>query len=116
MNVSKLFKSFYYAFQGIRTALLQQNMKVHVVCAIAVIIAGFVTGLSPIEWSILVIVISLVISLEMINTAIEAIVDLASPTIHPLAKIAKDVAAGSVLVFAIVSVIIGGLIFIPKWF
>jgi len=116
MNVNKLVKSFNYAFQGICTAFLQQNMKVHVVCAIAVIIAGFVTGLSPIEWSILVIVISLVISLEMINTAIEAIVDLASPTIHPLAKIAKDVAAGSVLVFAIVSVIIGGLIFIPKWF
>lgn len=116
MNANKLFKSFNFAFQGICTALLQQNMKVHVVCAIAVIIAGFVTGLSPIEWSILVIVISMVISLEMINTAIEAIVDLASPTIHPLAKIAKDVAAGSVLVFAIASVIIGGLIFIPKWF
>ena len=116
MNANMLFKSFNYAFQGMCTAFLQQNMKVHVVCAIAVIIAGFVTGLSPLEWSILVFVIAGVISLEMFNTAIEAIVDLASPTIHPLAKVAKDVAAGSVLVFAIASVIIGGLIFFPKWF
>lgn len=116
MNVSKLFKSFYYAFQGICTALLQQNMKVHVTCAIAVIISGFATGLSPVEWSILLIVIGAVISLEMMNTAIEAVVDLASPSIHPLAKKAKDVSAGSVFVFAVVSVIIGGLIFIPKWF
>ncbi len=116
MNANKLFKSFIYAFQGICTAFLQQNMKVHVICAISVLIAGFVTGLSLIEWSILVIVIAAVISIEMINTAIEAIVDLASPTYHPLAKVAKDVAAGSVLVFAVASVIIGGLIFIPKWF
>ena len=116
MNVNKLIKSFNYAFQGICTASLQQNMRVHVVCAILVVIAGFVTGLSPIEWSILVIVIAAVISLEMMNTAIEAVVDLASPTMHPLAKVAKDVAAGSVFVFAVASVIIGGLIFFPKWF
>ena len=116
MNASKLFKSFTYAFKGICTALEQQNMKIHVFCAIVVIIAGLVTGLSPVEWSILLIVIAIVISLEMINTAIEAVVDLASPTIHPLAKVAKDVAAGAVLVFAAASVIIGGLIFLPKWF
>ena len=116
MNASKLFKSFTYAFEGICTAFKQQNMKVHVVCAIAVAIAGLATGLSYVEWSILIIVIATVISLEMMNTAIEAVVDLASPSIHPLAKVAKDVAAGAVLVFAVASVIIGGLIFLPKWF
>jgi undecaprenol kinase len=68
------------------------------------------------EWCVILIVIAAIISLEMVNTAIEAIVDLASPQIHPLAKIAKDVGAGAVLVFAIASVIIGGLIFLPKWF
>ena len=116
MNASKLFKSFTYAFEGIRTALKQQNMKIHGICAIAVIIVGLITGLSSIEWSILLIVIAAVMSLEMVNTAIEAVVDLASPAIHPLAKVAKDVAAGAVLVFAVASVIIGGLIFLPKWF
>ena len=116
MSASKFFKSFTYAFKGICTALEQQNMKIHVICAIVVIMAGLVTGLSPVEWSILLIVIASVISLEMINTAIEAVVDLASPSIHPLAKVAKDVAAGAVLVFAGASVIIGGLIFLPKWF
>ena len=105
-----------YAFEGIRTALNQQNMKVHFISAVIVIIAGLLTRLSTLEWCVILIVIAAIISLEMVNTAIEAIVDLASPQIHPLAKIAKDVGAGAVLVFAIASVIIGGLIFLPKWF
>lgn len=116
MSVSKFLRSFTYAYNGLKIAAKQQNMKIHLTCAVVVIIAAFVTGISLTEWAVLFIVIGLMISLEMVNTAIEAVVDLASPHIHPLAKVAKDVAAGAVLVFAGVSVIIGVLIFIPKWF
>lgn len=116
MNVRKFFRSFTYALQGILTAAKEQNLRFHLVSAVIVIIAGIVTGLSLMEWLILTLIIALVIGAEMFNTAIERVVDLASPEIHPLAKDAKDVAAGAVLVFASASVIIGLLIFLPKWF
>ena len=116
MDVHKLIKSFGYAFYGIWTAMKEQNMRIHIISAIFVIIAALLTGLSISEWVILILVIALVIGAEMINTAIESVVNLASPDIHPLAKQAKDVAAGAVLVFALASVIIGLLIFLPKWF
>lgn len=116
MNVHKFFRSFIYAFNGFLIACKQQNMKFHLASAVIVLVAAYATGISTLEWSLLFIVIGIVLSLEMINTAIEAVVDLASPQIHPLAKVAKDVAAGAVLVFAVISVIIGILIFIPKWF
>lgn len=90
-------------------------MRIHFLSAVLVVIAGFATGLSYSEWLIITIMIALVIGAEMINTAIECTVNLASPELHPLAKKAKDVAAGAVLVFAIASVIIGLLIFLPKW-
>lgn len=91
-------------------------MRIHFISALIVIIAALLTGLTIGEWLIIIMAITLVIGTEMINTAIETLVDLASPDIHPLAKQAKDVAAGAVLVFAIASVIIGLLIFLPKWF
>ena len=116
MDLLKLIKSFRYAFYGIFTALTEQNMKIHFVSAVVVIIAGLLTGLNLVEWILIILLIALVISTEMVNTAIETIVNLVSPDFHPLAKKAKDVAAGAVLVFAIASVIIGLLIFIPKWF
>jgi undecaprenol kinase len=116
MNVRKLIKSFGYAFQGIFSALKEQNMRIHILSAFIVVIAGLLTGLSYFEWLVIIIIIALVIGAEMINTAIECVVDIASPEIHPLAKQAKDIAAGAVLVFALASVIIGILIFLPKWF
>ncbi|MFC7684641.1 diacylglycerol kinase family protein [Ureibacillus sp. GCM10028918] len=115
MDVHKLLKSFGYAFYGIWTSMKEQNMRIHIISAFFVIIAGLLTGLTIIEWIMILLVISLVIGAEMINTAIESVVNLASPEIHPLAKQAKDVAAGAVLVFAMASVIIGLLIFLPKW-
>lgn len=116
MDVRKLFKSFGYALYGIFSAMKEQNMRIHILSAFIVVAAGLVTGLSYLEWLVLIIIIALVIGAEMMNTAIESIVDLASPEIHPLAKQAKDIAAGAVLVFALASVIIGLLIFLPKWF
>ena len=115
MNARKFFRSFGYAVQGILTATKEQNLRFHLLSAVIVIVSGILTGISIIEWMILTIVMALVIGTELINTAIERVVDLASPELHPLAKDAKDIAAGAVLVFAVASVIIGLLIFLPKW-
>lgn len=115
MRIKKFIRSFGYAFQGIFTAAKEQNFLFHILSAIIVIIAGYFSKLSMIEWFIVIILIALMWSLEMMNTAIERVVDLASPDIHPLAKQAKDIAAGAVLIFAIASSIIGLLIFLPKW-
>ncbi len=115
MNLRKYLRSFGYAFEGIITASTEQNFKSHIVSAVIVILAGYFTGLSRTEWYIVLLLIALMFALEMINTAIERVVDLASPNLHPLAKQAKDIAAGAVLVFALFSAIIGLLIFLPKW-
>lgn len=115
MDIRKFIKSFSYAIQGIVTAMSEQNFRFHLLSTVIVVIAGFLTGLSITEWMIIVLVITLVIGAEMFNTAIERVVNLVSPDYHPLAKQAKDIAAASVLVFAACSVIIGILIFLPKW-
>ena len=115
MDLRKYLRSFGYAFEGIITASKEQNLKSHIVSAIIVILASYLTGLSRMEWYIVLLLIALMFALEMMNTAIERVVDLASPEIHPLAKQAKDIAAGAVLVFALFSAIIGLLIFLPKW-
>lgn len=116
MNIKKFFRSFRFASQGIWTACREQNFRSHIVSAVVVLVAGYFSELSKFEWMIVVLLIGLMWALEMMNTAIERVVDLASPNIHPLAKQAKDVAAGAVLVFAMISAIIGLLIFLPKWF
>lgn len=110
-----IINSFKYAFNGIYSALKKErNLKIHFIIMILVIIAGIIFKISKFEWIICIILFSLVISLELINTAIETTVDIAMPEINEKAKIAKDVAAGSVLVVAISAVIIGLIIFVPK--
>lgn len=116
MNARKFIRSFRYAFEGIVTAAREQNLRFHLLSMAIVIVAGLLTGLSVTEWMIVILLFALMIGAELINTAIERVVDLVSPEIHPLAKQAKDIAAGAVLVFACASVIIGLLIFLPKWF
>jgi len=76
---------------------------------------GVLTGLSRIEWAILLLAIGLVIGLELLNTSVEAVVDLASPELAELARIAKDVAAAAVLVAAVTAVCVGGCLFVPYW-
>ena len=111
----KLSKSFRYAFEGIFTCIRhERNMKIHCVMAVLVVIGGFVLHISQIEWFICLILFGLVMSLEMVNTAIEATVVLVTQERKPLAKKAKDVAAGAVLISAIMAAIIGCIIFIPK--
>lgn len=110
------FKAFTYAWMGIvHGAARERNVKFHIVAAIIVIAAGCWTRLSQFEWIIITAVIALMIALELMNAAVERVVDLVTQERHPLAKQAKDLAAGSVLVFSIASAIIGLLIFLPKW-
>ncbi|WP_033544112.1 diacylglycerol kinase family protein [Planococcus sp. CAU13] len=117
MKVNRFFRSFIFASAGIREALRsEQNIRFHFMAAAVVVAAGLLTGLSGTEWIIVTGVIGGMLALEMFNSSMERIVDLASPDLHPLAKQAKDMAAGAVLVFAIASAIIGLLIFLPKWF
>lgn len=112
---STLFKSFACAWQGILACVKRErNMKIHLTAAAAVTAAGFLLGLSLIEWLICLILFALVIGAELINTAIEAAVDLVCPREDPRAKLAKDAAAGAVLVCAVFSAIAGILIFLPK--
>lgn len=111
MNARKFFRAFRYAFAGIKEAMREQNFRFHIVAAVSVILVGFYKGLTITQWCILLLVIGGMLCLEMVNSALERVVDLASPSLHPLAKAAKDLAAGAVLLFALVSVIIGVLIF-----
>lgn len=107
-------KSFEHAFDGIITTIIEErNIKIHLTIATLVIIFGFIFHIRYVEWLICLTLFALVIALEITNTAIEAVVDLCSPEIHPLAKKAKDCAAGAVLVAAIFAAIIGLLIFMP---
>jgi len=107
-------RSFGHALRGIRTLLLtQQNARIHAVATVLVVAAGAVFRISTAEWALIVTAILCVWVAEAINTSIEFLVDLASPEVHPLAGKAKDVAAGAVLVAAIGSAVIGGLVFGP---
>ena len=112
MKVKKLVDSFNYAIEGIIYSIrTQRNMKIHMIAAILVLVATFFYDLSKIELLIITITISLVIVAEMINTAVEAAIDATTNFYHPLVKIAKNVAAGAVLVSAINSVLVGYVIF-----
>ncbi|PEJ93059.1 diacylglycerol kinase family protein [Bacillus toyonensis] len=114
MKKGKLLDSFGYAIAGIFFCLRhERNMRIHYLAAVIVICCGFYFHITKIEWVVLLIVIGIVMGLEMVNTAVEKTVDLVIADIHPFAKIAKDVAAGAVLLFAVIAVIIGAIIFVP---
>ncbi len=115
MKVRKLVDSFKYAILGIiYTLRTQKNMRIHYVAAFSVILLGVFMNFTTIELLILFFTISLVIVTEMINTAIEKTIDMFTKEYHPLAEIAKNVAAGSVLVAAINAIIVAWLLFFPR--
>lgn len=115
MKFKKIVDSFNYAIDGLLYAVrTQRNMRIDMVAALLVLTACFFTGLSKIELLIITISITMVISAELLNTAIECTVDMSANYYHPLAKIAKNVAAGGVLVTAINSVLVGYIIFGDK--
>lgn len=106
--------SFRYAFHGwFHVLRTQRNAWIHSAIATAVFIVGLWVGLPPRDWAVIILTTAMVFSAEFINTAIEAVVDLASPDKHPLAKIGKDVGAAAVLVAALAAVLIGLLILGP---
>ena len=112
---SPLYKSFGYAIAGIVACIRQErNMKIHLTAAILVTAAGTLLRISAAEWMVCLILFGLVMSLELVNTALEAVVDLVTQEQRPLAKKAKDAAAGAVLVSAVMAAIIGLIIFLPK--
>ena len=115
LDKKRLTNSFKYAVEGILQAYVgEQNLKIHTVIAILVIIFGFILKISYTEWLVCLVLIGLVLMAEFFNTSIEYLVDLVSPEIHPLAKATKDTASAGVLMMAIISAIIGLIIFIPK--
>ncbi|KGE18159.1 diacylglycerol kinase family protein [Paenibacillus wynnii] len=108
----KFWHSFRFAAQGIASAFRSElNMKVHSGLAVVVLVAAALFRLPPLSWMLLLLAITLVLSAELLNTAIEAAVDLISPDVHPLAKNAKDTAAGAVLLTAVFAVITGIYVF-----
>jgi len=106
--------AFGHAFRGWGHVLkTQHNAWIHSVVATVVIVLGVWLGLPPRDWAVLVLAIAMVFTAEFINTSIEAVVDLASPVHHPLAKVGKDVGAAAVLVAALSAILIGLLILGP---
>ncbi len=107
--------SFKYSFDGLKYAYKhEQSLTIHFGVAIIVIISGVVLKISLMEWLLCFILMGLVMATELINTSIEAVIDLTCPEIHPLAKIAKDTASAAVFVFSIVAFFSGLIIFGPK--
>ena len=115
-NIRKFVNSFGYAGRGIYQLLKhEQNARIHLLATAAVITVGLLMGLNRYEWLGICIAIGVVWSAEAFNTAIEKFVDLVSPERHPQAGLVKDLAAGGVLICAIVALTIALLIFLPHF-
>jgi diacylglycerol kinase len=106
---------FGYAFAGLAYCFrTQRNFRIHISIAIVATVVGLLLGLTWVEWAVLAVTVALVLSAEVVNTMIEALVDLVTAEYHPLAKVAKDVAAGVVLLTAMGAVVVGLVIFGPR--
>ena len=114
-GAKNLFRSFGFAFNGLSFAVGgQRNILIHLCIGSIVIAGGLFFQATPGEWCILVIMISLVLAMEVMNTAVEKLVDFVSPEYHRQAGIIKDLSAGAVLITAFAAVIVGIIIFLPK--
>ena len=115
MSIKKRIHSFGFALKGIATLFkTQPNARIHLIAICIVTVAGYLLKVSTSEWCFIVIAFAMVLAAEAFNTAVEFVVDLASPDYHPLAGKAKDVAAAAVLIIAIGAATIGIIIFLPK--
>lgn len=115
MDIRKLAASFRYALEGVKDVWSnEQNFRIHSFAAGLMILLGFFFRLALMEWVVLLTVIAMVLSLEVMNTSIERVVDLITASRHPLAKKAKDASAAAVFLFACGAAVIGMLIFLPK--
>jgi undecaprenol kinase len=111
---ARVTRSFYFAFAGVRFLIAtQRNARIHItIGAVACAMAAWL-HIARVEWAVLMLTIASVLILEGLNTAIEAAVDLAMPRRHPLAKAAKDLAAGMVLIASVAAILVGLLILGP---
>lgn len=106
-------RSFGYAMEGFRTAVTtERNIKVQLFVGVAAVVAGIILHIDALSWVLVVLCIGMVLFAELVNTSIEAIVDLATQELHPLAKRAKDIAAASVFTLSITAAIVGLIVFI----
>lgn len=114
MGKHSLYRSFQFAFKGIIKAFSERNFKIHLILTVLVVVLGFLFRISFLEWISVCLCIALVLSLELINTSIEKTIDLLHPDFNEKAGDIKDIAAAAVLIAAIISLIVAGIIFIPK--
>lgn len=114
-QLGRIARSFTFAFAGLAyLARTQSNFWVHLMAALLVAVLAALLGLRGADLAVLALAIGLVLVLEALNTALEALVDLASPEIHPLARVAKDVAAAAVLLAAATAVAVGLAVLLPR--
>lgn len=114
-SISKRIKSFKYAFNGLQNIVLKEhNFRIHLLAAASALLAGVFFNISNTEWLAIIIIITLVLSLEIINSVVEKLSDIISPKKNNKIKIIKNMSAGAVLLAALTSLIIAGIIFIPK--
>ena len=116
VNKNKSFlDSFLHAYDGIVSSLYKErNMNIHLAMSVLVIVAGVIFKISYTEWLVCMVFIALVITTELINTAIEAVVDMITTKENNFAKVAKDTSAGAVLVVSLMAAFVGLIIFVPK--
>jgi diacylglycerol kinase len=112
---SGFLRGFSFAGQGVwHVVRTQRNMRVHLLAASAAVAAGLVLRISAVDWACVLAVIGLVLTAEVLNTVVEALVDLCTGEFHPLAKIAKDAAAGAVLIASAAAAGVGIAVFLPR--
>lgn len=115
LGFRRFLKSFTYSLDGLAYAAKnEQSILVMMICLLFTLVFGFFLNITLLEWFFILVSIGLVLGTELLNTAIEATIDLVSPAFHPLAKVAKDTASASVFIYSLVAFIIGCLVFIPK--
>ena len=113
-KLTRLAKSFTYAFRGLIKAFYEeQNLRLQTIIGIIILIIGFFLQIKPLEWCFVIIAIFLVILMEMLNSAVERVVDVLKPRIHEYVKEIKDIMAGAVLLSSILAITIGLIIFLP---
>ncbi len=114
-SISQRIKSFQYAFNGLKLLFLEEhNSRIHLFSTFFVVLFGFLLDISNLEWIALVFAIGFVISTEIINTSIEKIADFISPGIDGRIETIKDLSAAAVLVSAIMAIVVGLIVFLPK--
>lgn len=111
----RVLKSFLFALNGLRLCLInEKNFRIQVTISLLVILAAIIFSISALEWTIILICVAMVLGFEIVNSTIEKLCDFVSPSIHPAIKKIKDMSAGAVFLSAIISFVIGCIIFFPK--